>query len=182
MSNVTFWRDHKVFGQDQYVFDTNIWLMLLAPQFHANDPKAEERRDAYTEVYNRVLTRRSPICIDGYLLSEFANAFVNLSYKLVEPRYKGRKDFRQSSEFKHTATALMDAVDSILEDCDCIDSAFPRNNPRSLLENYASGTVDFTDLLIIELCKKNGCTLVTDDADFFAQDIPVVTANRKAKR
>ncbi len=51
-----------------------------------------------------------------------------------------------------------------------------------LLNDYATGSYDFNDQMITDLCKRKGLKLITNDGDFKGQGIPILTANNRLLR
>ena len=167
VSNYNFTPQHKLF------FDANIWLYLYAPQ----DP-VDPSVHIYSNVFNRVLKAKSQIYIDVLVVSEFINTCARGKWRFVAPR-KPFKVFRNSRHFKPIAKNIAADVKQIMKHCSQIESSFETLKIDDLLNDYAKGNSDFNDQVIMELCKSNGLTLITDDRDFKTKVIPVLTGNSK---
>ena len=61
--------------------------------------------------------------------------------------------------------------------CFQIESRYETVDVEAWMNEYETGEYDFNDQVIRDLCKRKGWKLVTDDGDFDAQGIPVITAN-----
>ena len=60
--------------------------------------------------------------------------------------------------------------------CSQIESRYESVDVEAWMNEYETGGYDFNDQVIRDLCKSKGWTLVTDDGDFDAQGISVLTA------
>ena len=159
--------------RDKLFLDTNIWLYLFGPREPRN-----HWNQIYSQVFNRILNANSQIYIDVLVVSEFINAYARMKQKVVAPRINSFKIFRNSSYFKLVAEDIAADVELVLSYCSKIESSFTALSMSALLADYAAGDFDFNDQVITELCKSNGFTLVTNDSDFRAQEIPILTANQ----
>ncbi len=52
-------------------------------------------------------------------------------------------------------------------------------NVPQMLSDFETGGADFNDALILETCRRNNLTLVTNDGDFSEGGISVLTAHHK---
>lgn len=159
--------------QDKLFLDANIWLYIDGPQ-----KVRSYWRTTYSAVFNRILNAKSQIFIDVLVVSEFMNAYARVKWGVVAPHLKDFKDFRNSPSFKPVAQDIEADVKRVLKHCTLIESGFATLAIDDLLADYASNHSDFNDLVITELCKSNGFTLITNDNDFKTQEIPVLTANK----
>ena len=64
-----------------------------------------------------------------------------------------------------------------MKDAHPVNDDFASLDVGRTLAEFEGGKQDFNDLLIGEICRRNKLTLVTDDEDFSAQGIPILTAN-----
>ena len=166
-------RHYNFASEDKLFLDANIWFYLDGPQKFRS-----YWRTAYSTVFNRILNAKSQIFIDVLVVSEFMNAYARVKWEVVAPQLKDFKDFRNSPSFKSIAKDIEDDVKRVLKHCTLIESGFATLAIGDLLADYASNHSDFNDLVIMELCKSNGFTLITNDSDFKTQEIPVLTANK----
>ena len=159
---------------DKLFLDANIWLLLYGPQ----KPQGNWVK-IYSQVFQRILKAGSKIYTDVLVVSEFINRYARIKHELVAPCSKF-KDFRKSPDFKPVAQdTAADVKKNILKHCRLIESGFSTVGMDDLLDEYAAGESDFNDQVITELCKTNGLTLITNDADFKCKDIPILTANNR---
>lgn len=173
---------HKAMAVDSYNFkpedelflDANIWLFVYGPQ-RPGDAKAA----VYSQALARILAAQSRIYIDVLVLSEFINTYARLKWKLVAPHIIQFKAFRNSPDFKPVAQGIAADVKRVLNFCSRIENGFEALDMNDLMDGYAAGDSDFNDQVIAALCIRKGLKLVTDDGDFSAHGVPVVTANNR---
>lgn len=166
-------RNYNFTDKDQLFLDANIWLYLHGPQRPGN-----RKERIYSNVFKRILNAKSQIYIDVLVVSEFINTYARRKWKLVAPRIKYFKNFRNSQYFKLVAKDIAADAKQIMQHCLQIESGFQTLPINDLLNDYNRGDEDFNDQVITELCKSNGFTLITDDGDFKTQEVPVLTANQ----
>lgn len=157
---------------DEFLLDTNIWLLVYAP----HGPK-DNRVAVYSQALSRIIAAQSRIYIDILIVSEFINTYARLKWKLMS--CLDFKQFRNSKDFEPVAQDIAADVKRVLQHCRRVDDNFESLEIDSLIDEYATGFSDFNDQILTTLCKRKGLTLVTDDGDFKGQGIPVVTANKR---
>jgi predicted nucleic acid-binding protein len=158
---------------DELLVDTNIWLLVYAPQ-----KPGDSRVAVYSDAFYKILAAQSQIYIDVLIVSEFITQYARLKHQLLAPKLKF-KDFRRSQDFKSVAQDIASDVKRILKHCAWMENSFESLAIDALIDEYAIGESDFNDQIIITLCKSKGLKLVTDDGDFKNCGIPVVTANKR---
>jgi predicted nucleic acid-binding protein len=164
------------FKKDDCLFlDANIWMFVYGPK----QPK--DKTDIYSDALDRILKAGSSIFIDFLVLSEVINAYSRIRWKLVCPSCTF-KVFRNGPQFIPTAEEIADYVRRIIRMCSRIESGYEIIDVEALMDEYQGGGFDYNDQVFRELCKNKGWTLVTDDGDFDAQEISVLTANERLLR
>lgn len=175
--NVEAIYDYNFKPSDEFLLDTNIWLLVYAPQ----RPK-DNRVAVYSQALSRIIAAQSLIYIDILVVSEFINAYARLKWQLWKLELGADlnfKQFRNSKDFKPVAQDISADVKRVLRLCRRVDDSFESLEIDSLIDEYAAGVFDFNDQILTTLCKRKGLKLVTDDSDFKGQGIPVVTANKR---
>lgn len=66
-----------------------------------------------------------------------------------------------------------------MKSCTRIERGFASVDVETLLNRYQKGKADFNDLILTQLCKRQGFTLVTDDVDFRGSELKILTGNRR---
>lgn len=162
---------------DSLLFDANVWLFIYSPQYRPTDQRAM----LYSAAYKRILEVGCRIFLDALVLSEFVNAVARWALNSLPPECKPRdyKAFRKSPAFKPVAKSIVDACRRIVAVSTSIETGFTSLDLDFLFGQYEKGRCDFNDQLLIQLCRREGLTLVTDDGDFRAGGLRIVTANRR---
>lgn len=165
--------DHVFRGDEQLFVDANVWLLV-----HGLHGSRGRRVTTYSSALRRILEANCRIHVDVLVVSEFINTYSRLKWRQTGTR-KEFKEFRNSEEFKQVARDIADSVGRVVGLCSRVETSFGALDLKRLLDEYATGRTDFNDQMIRELCRSRNLTLVTDDGDFGAQGIRVLTANRR---
>ena len=163
-------------AKDDLLLDANIWLFLYCPH---GDPQAHGPV-VYSAAFKSIVSAKSKIYVTSTVLGEFVNRYCRLAHALLVARGAAPeefKDFRRTVLFKPVAKAVADAGTRVLKDASPIDDDFAALDVARILTDFEGGRHDFNDLLIAEVCRKDSLTLVTDDEDFSAQGVEILTAN-----
>ncbi len=162
--------------QDHLLLDANIWMSIYGPI-----AKKDWRTSVYSAALKEIRKNNCEIFIDVLILSEFINAFSRAEFNQLNPIIKPQnyKDFRNSAQFKPYAQEISINARKIIKICRRCDSVFEYMDLPSLLAQYEEGESDFNDQILVEICKSKDLTLITHDADFKAESINILTANKK---
>lgn len=160
--------------QDAVFLDANIWLYIFGP-----NSKQDWKVKLYSNVWHQLLIAKSQIFIDVIVLSEFINTYARMKWRTAMQSSATFKDYRQSQQFPKVARAISADARRLLSHCNRVESGFSTVNLPELLNDFATGTADFNDQVIAELCRINNLKLITHDADFRGRDIPILTANTR---
>lgn len=154
--------------------DANVWLYLLPPA--AQPPPPFTR--AYSSAFKNLLTAKSQPVVDALILSEYLNRYIRIEYDAYwRGTYPKFKDFRQSPDFATLgADAIADAK-QILKLSTPEQSPLHLVNLPEILNETASGRLDFNDGMLVETCRVRGWKLLTNDADMTLGGIEVLTSN-----
>jgi len=154
-------KDRKVF------FDTNV-LLLIFHQEYRYDPRSGK----YRKMFARILAHRMEVFVNEIVLSEF--------YSIVLKSARERSNFPSVKAFRDSEAGI-EAREEIFSDMKTILQQLnyiPSNLSLSEMTNqFTVDSLDFNDKLIAETCRKNDFILVTDDADYVATAIDVLSAN-----
>jgi predicted nucleic acid-binding protein len=134
----------------------------------------------YSAAFKSILATRSRIYVNSVILGRFIYHYCRLTHGPLLAKNAAPeefKNFRRTAPLKKVATAVGDAARRVLKDARPIDDDFTAIDLLRVLAEFEAGKQDFNDLLIGELCRRNQLTLVTDDEDFSAQGVPILTAN-----
>jgi predicted nucleic acid-binding protein len=154
--------------------DANVWLYLQPPA--AQPPPRFSL--AYSAAFKSLLTAKSKPVIDALVLSEYLNRYIRVEYDVYwRATYPKFKDFRQSKDFATLGTAAIADAGQILKFSTREHSPLHQVNLPEILNETASGRLDFNDGMLVETCRLRGWKLLTNDADMTLGGIDVLTSN-----
>ena len=171
----TFDSQHPVF------FDANVWLSIYAP------PSDEEEywKEEYTKILDQVVRHKVPVILDSTVIGEYINRFCRIEFSAYAgPNSKQTfKQFRdnESNIYQPIAQSVAANVKEILELplVKRVNGEFASMDLISMLDEFSTGMKDWNDQQIVDVCKRNACSLVTNDADFKDAEIPILTCNSR---
>lgn len=166
------------------LFDTNVWLSLYAPPSGGNDSWAV----VYSAVLKRIVECNVPVLIDSTVLGEYINRYCRIEFQAYEdcahPNSKRSfKEFRthEPDTYRAIATDVVSRVKEMFEipGIRRINGDFKAIDMSVMLTEFAQGSSDWNDQLIVDICRRNACSLLTNDADFENASINILTCNNK---
>lgn len=164
---------------DRLFLDTNVWLLA----YGENSPR-NKRAKIYSRAVLNIINAGCLIYTNPLVLSEFINVCTqdvrkrhNTLLRQKSQSELSLKEFRKTQAFEDVSGTIVADAQKILSHCQCVDSGLDIAALQSCLADYQSGEVDFNDAAIVRLCRTNNLTLMTDDADFACQPIPIITGN-----
>ncbi|MCZ7382411.1 MAG: PIN domain-containing protein [Candidatus Methanoperedens sp.] len=167
--------DYSPSERDKIFFDANIWLAIYgpSPQHWAQSP--------CSSLFHELIKNNIDIYINSLIISEVVNSWARLEFnqQRIKLNFKTNefKKFRETPEFLNVAEDISINMEKILRWSKRFDSSLEYIDMEIINSNYRSGTYDFNDLIFREICKVNDFILVTNDRDFCATDVNILTAN-----
>jgi predicted nucleic acid-binding protein len=158
---------------NNYFFDTNIWLYIYGPIGWPDQKSA-----VYSRALRDVRNSNGTIYINCMILSEFINAFSRIEFK-QQTTYSRFKDFRNSLSFRPVAADIASNVKKILRNTLACDSDLKVIDLPEIMRFFEQGKYDFNDLLFADICRSRGMVFVTHDKDFSDMGVEILTANEK---
>lgn len=175
---------YSVKDDAKYFLDANIWLKILQPKLDSSHKDKE-----YRKLFEKITENsKCKIVLPALILSEVINRILREVHmgkfvskiKKGNPTFSPDKDFyknvfRNSPEFKIAYSLVCDEIKNyhttidLLNDGLGVDFKF-----KHILKDLPSG-LDFNDHYYYQLCKKNNFILITDDKDFWVENIEIVT-------
>lgn len=185
MAKVENIRNFNVKSDDEFFFDTNVWIFLFAPI--ANWQK--KKQQVYANLLRDIQTARATININSMVLSEYINTCLRMNFKQWKdtsrfvPQYPNttidfKRDYRGTQHCKNALETIKLYVEDILSFTEKRPDDFNSIDVTSLVMNTAS---DFNDSYHVEFCKLNNLKIVSDDKDIVntKTNIVVITDNIK---
>lgn len=178
---------HTLKNGECYLLDANIWLKVLMPK---NKPSYNDKE--YISFFNRIVENtKVRIILPALVVSEVINRVMrNVYYKkhLIKlkkeiPSFKEDsryyKDvFRNSEEYRIGYILICDEIKNYSTSIDLINDEFGSTFKFKHILKDPPANLDFNDYYYYNLCKKKNYFLVTDDKDFWIENIKVVTMNK----
>ena len=157
----------QIQGRDVFL-DANVLIYLFWPTGSLS------WENTYATAFACLLRQQNKLCVDFLVISEVINRAIRSEHVKLQPALKF-KQFRDSQEGKDALTDIYKVVENdILNRFHFIGKAFSKEEVNSFL---SVDTLDFVDKAILKVCKDNNCVLLTNDKDFKAADIDILTAN-----
>ena len=167
-------RKHTFSAADRLLLDANIWLSVYGPA-----AMQDTRTSIYSAALRKMLAAKSQVFLDAFILSEFVNRFARFEYDRA--RIAGEatdfKSFRDSPAFQDVAVEIAISATKIVNMSSRCQWTFMTANVGDLLGDFARTRSDFNDLVLASICREQGLTLVTHDADLKSSGLPILTAH-----
>lgn len=146
------------------LFDANVLIYIFYPLGRPIESQ-------YSKLYAKVLQSNTFVpCVHLLTISEFINRALRLEFSTY-PQYKDFKAFRNSKEGQSSQSLIYTITQKILKNFQLIYTD-PKLNLPSLLK---VDSLDFTDKILVETCKTQGFTLLTNDLDFKGSNIDILS-------
>ena len=161
--------DRKVF------FDANVLIYIFWPS------GAYHWESFYSSAFGSLLRQRNELMVDFIVISEI----INLAHRLEYEKYLSAngilrntlsyKQYRNSSDGQSALSDIYLIIETnILSNFTVIGKAFTEADIQSFL---TVEPLDFSDKGILMTCRENSCVLLTNDTDFKAADIDILSSN-----
>lgn len=169
LTSISTIRDRKVF------FDANVLIYIFWPS------GAYYWEHFYSSAFGSLLRQRNELMIDFIVISEIVNRAHHLEYdKYLSANRISRSTltYKQYRNIADGQTALSDIYliveTNILSNFTVVGKAFTKADIQTFL---TIEPLDFADKGILMTCKENACVLLTNDIDFKAADVDILSSN-----
>lgn len=161
------------------VLDTNVWVLTQGPFI---DSKRREFT-LYSHLLHEMSRSEHRILIFQCIVSEYVHVSMNERRQSALEEVPGDlltgKQFRKTELYASIMRDVGDDIYHILNRCEQMSDRFHEVDVDRRIKDCETGRLDFNDVLIRESCRHYGAILVTHDADFVDEDIPIASANRR---
>ena len=155
-------------------FDANVVMYLFWPVLSEGNWS-----DKYASIFGKLLANKNPLAVNSFILSEVINLVLRLEYNGYENAYSGFKIFRDSSDGRKVQEDIFDILkDKVLNYFSVTDKQMTAADIKNML---AVDNLDFNDKIIVDVCKEYNMVLLTNDADFAAAGIDILSANKRLR-
>ena len=169
----------------KYFFDTNIWLFKLNEPATLNQYQ-KQYIDFFDNICKSTLSPKPKIIITAILLSEIVNRYLrDVGFKIYceenhldkhnKELYK--TNYRKSEQFNVDYTFICSEIKAYHNFCDLQNDLFGSDVTLKVLLKNPNKGLDFNDSYYYHLSVKNNFSIVTNDSDFFVEDVEVITLN-----
>jgi len=157
-------------------FDTNIWMYLYC------DIANYERwlTNNYSNAFKQILSLKFKIATDIIVMSEFINTYSRIAFSVYKSNNNSSlnfKQYRKTDHYKDTIKNVYNIIKNQILKIAVFENLNYNNNSFQNILNPEDTDIDFNDLHIVNLCKKNGMYLLTNDKDFKNADIDIISNN-----
>lgn len=160
-------KDFDFKANQTFLFDTNIWMFLFCP---IGNYKEKKQKDV-SKFFERLLAApQSQIIITSAIISEFANAFLRLDWKLWKDEEKVygadfKRKYFKSERGKTTRKTIVHILRTkIFPITERYPDSFNSLDMEAIFKLY--GSLDYNDSIFYFQCKNNRWFFVSDDTDF----------------
>lgn len=151
-------------------FDTNILIYLFWPTQSYWEAK-------YSAIFQRLLSQENDLVVDFYVISELINRVLRIEYakNIPENSPVKFKSFRENPDGQSAIDDIYQIVKNKIITRFCI---FGKSFNKSEIEGFLKNDgLDFNDKALAAICKENNFVLLTNDKDFSAVDLDILTSN-----
>lgn len=177
--------NHKIESKNKYFLDANIWINILAaPQ------KPKYRIKSYLDFFDKLLISNDiKIVVPMLLISEVVNRIIRDVYFASYLNKNGlnpsnidrtyfKEKFRPSQEYIDSYNILIDDFNSYNPIIEFVnDGLGVELSSNDILENVDQH-FDFNDNFYYQLALKRNYIVVTDDGDFWRENVTIVSNNK----
>lgn len=181
--NISQVQYHTLKDGNKYFLDANIWLEILTSR---NSQSFKNKQ--YKALFNNILkNNKVGIVLPALIVSEVVNRILRevhmqkfahkngISKGAPIPSEYYKNTFRPSPEFKIAYNAICDDIKGYHHSIELINDSFGTDfKYKHVLSDPPTG-LDFNDFYYYSLCKKNNYIIVTDDKDFWVEDVTIIT-------
>jgi predicted nucleic acid-binding protein len=156
-------------------FDANILLYL----FWATGKGSCETE--YATLFKSLVTNKNKLYVDLTVVSEVFNKAFDIEFEKYKDthnnRHLNKKTYRDSTEGQSSIEAIYSLLKgTVLKHFKLVGKNFTKEDIVNLL---IFDNLDFSDKILLEICKENKFVLLTHDFDFRNADIDILTANNR---
>jgi predicted nucleic acid-binding protein len=173
LSKYTFSNGEKI------LIDTNIWIYLFPPPCNTQSSFVKN----YSYGFQRLIKASAKPVLDSAILSEYLNTYSRIewegSFKMTYPVFK---KFRRSNDFSSVSSTAAAFAKKIVKLCDTHETSANELDLLQAINSFESGSIDFNDAILVDVCQKHGFKLMTNDGDFETGGIEILTSNPKLLR
>lgn len=168
-----------------YLFDANLWIKVLKPAFNEKG-RDKKYRQFFTDFTKDVANPK--IALSALILSEVINRLMREVAMNKYIREQGidkagiskgfyKETYRSTPHFQKHYETLCDDIKAYHNSYELINDELGKTIMSKHIISAPPTGLDFNDNYYYQLAKKKGYSIITDDADFFVEDVEILTYN-----
>lgn len=137
----------------------------------------------YSAIFSSFLKNKNSLAVNTAVLSEVINRAFRIEYENyliqqgIDRKNCSFKQYRNCAEGIATQKLIYEIiVQKILKPFKVLDKNFSNQDIANLL---VLDSLDFTDKIIVSICKEHNLILVTNDSDFSVSDVDILSTHKK---
>jgi predicted nucleic acid-binding protein len=185
--------DNVTIDARHYLFDANLWIKILLPTYNKK-PRDEKYLGFFSKFKSN--SKNPKIVLTTLIISEVMNRLLreygmNYLFFRANPQAKALFDngtpeykrsfyksvYRKDDHYKDTYKKLADEFRNYESLSVFVDDGFGKEVSINDALTLLSKDLDFNDNYFVHLAKSRNYIIVTDDEDFFIEDVEIVTYN-----
>ncbi len=147
---------------DEFFFDTNVWIYILIPALSFNQSVPEK----YANFWGSIRKNNAKVLTSFVIISEFVNRYLRFQLEKYNKKNKisiSYKNFKNKEEYEENYKYILNIVNQIiLPNSELVEAPLEIISKDSSIYNY-SKNCDINDNYIIEISKYFECFLVSSD-------------------
>jgi predicted nucleic acid-binding protein len=168
-----------------YLFDANIWLAILDPNFQSRFYTNSVR--FFNKIINNSVVNDAKIAIPTMLLSEIINRLLKDVYfrdfSLENPNVNSinnyyKNIYRKSNQYKEDLEIVCASIRAYHAHIQFVSDNANKYTCKQLIKNIPTH-LDMNDYIYTKIAKEQGLVIVTNDGDFQVEDIQIYTSHRE---
>lgn len=176
---------HTLEPGEKLFLDANIWINILSPPV-VTPYKVKQ----YFILFEKILARNDvKIMVPLMLMSEVINRIIKDVYFYTFAEKNGlskdkipgdyyKKVFRPSPEYINSFKELTDEFSSYARHIEFVDDGLEKDVTKDSVLNNIDQYFDFNDNFYYQLALQRGYAIVTDDKDFWRENVVIITGNQ----
>ena len=162
MANCLNIQEYSPSQNEEFFFDTNVWIYLLIPALSHNQLLEQK----YAAFWGKIRNKKAKVFTSFVVISEFVNRYLRnelKNYNKFNNCEIDYKTFKQKKEYEENFKYITNLVlQVILPNCELIAEPQEIIQDNSCLYNYIKNC-DLNDNYIIEIAKYYECCIVSSD-------------------
>jgi predicted nucleic acid-binding protein len=173
-----------------YILDTNVWFYLINSSIKITPDEVQSRYIDFVYKLGKACLKSPKIKLPSFIVSELLNRYLRyfsmknfalrqnqIDLMNKDPNDYYKKIYKKSEIYSTDYEIICENIKDFSTYYDFIDDEFSSILTKSTLHYINQGELDFIDYLIYKLAIKYKYTIITNDSDFYVEDVEILTLN-----